>query len=135
MAEPCVIHYFSHIRLFVTLWTVVHQASLSTRFSRQEYWSGLPCAPPGDLPDPGIEHTSPALQADSLTTRWATWEVWNGRIGSARHLSSCGVNDFTHRTWCNCFRTLKSFLQIWKTCSLQEKEHNYQCLQIIWSFV
>ena len=43
-----------------------HQASLSMRFSRQEYQSGLPCSPPGDLPDPGIESWTPALQADSL---------------------------------------------------------------------
>ena len=43
-----------------------NQASLSMGFSRQEYWSGLPCPPPGDLPDPEIEPRSPALQADSL---------------------------------------------------------------------
>ena len=47
-------------------WTVAHQAPLSMGFSRQEYWSGLPCPPPGDLPDPGIEPRSPALQVDSL---------------------------------------------------------------------
>ena len=47
-------------------WTITHQASLSMEFSRQEYWSGLPCPPPGDLPDPGIEPGSPALQADTL---------------------------------------------------------------------
>ena len=50
----------------VTLWTVVCQASLSMGFSRQEYWSGLPFPSPGDLPHPGIEPWSPALQADSL---------------------------------------------------------------------
>ena len=50
----------------VTPWTVAHQALLSMEFSRQEYWSGLPFPPPGDLPDPGIEPRSPALQADSL---------------------------------------------------------------------
>ena len=66
---------------------------------------------------------------------WANWEVWKCKIGSIRNLSSYGVNDFTHRTWCNCFGTLKSSLQIWKSCSFQEKEQNYQCLQIIWSFV
>ena len=43
-----------------------HQAHLSMGFSRQEYWGGLPCPPPGDLPDPGIKQGSPALQADSL---------------------------------------------------------------------
>ena len=43
-----------------------HQAPLSTVFSRQKYWSGLPCPPSGDLPDPGIEPRSPGQQADSL---------------------------------------------------------------------
>ena len=52
----------------VTPWTVAFQAPLSMGFSRQEFWSGLPCLPPGDLPDPGIEPRSPALQADSLPT-------------------------------------------------------------------
>ena len=47
------------------LWTVAHQAPLSMGFSRQEYWGGLPCPPPGDLPNPGIE---PALQVESLQT-------------------------------------------------------------------
>ena len=47
-------------------WTVARQASLSMGFSRQEQWSRLPCPPPGDLPDPGIEPRSPALQVDSL---------------------------------------------------------------------
>ena len=50
----------------VTLWTVAHQASLSMGFSRQEYCSGLPFPSPGDLPNPGIEPRSPALQADAL---------------------------------------------------------------------
>ena len=60
---------FSHIWLFVTPGTVAHQAPLSMGFSWQEYWSGLPCPSLGDLPDPGIEPTSPAspeLQVDSL---------------------------------------------------------------------
>ena len=51
-----------------TLWTVAHQASLSIGFSREEYWSGLPFPSPGDLPDPGSEPGSLALQADSLPT-------------------------------------------------------------------
>ena len=49
-------------------WTVAHQAPLSMGFSRQEHWSRLPFPSPGDLPDPGIEPKSPALQADSLPT-------------------------------------------------------------------
>ena len=48
----CVLSCFSHVRLFATLWTVACQAPLSIGFSRQEYWSGLPCPPPGDLPNP-----------------------------------------------------------------------------------
>ena len=59
---------FSRVRLFVTLWTIAHQAPLAIGFSRQEYWSGLPCPPLGDLPDPGIELWSPALRADALTS-------------------------------------------------------------------
>ena len=51
---------------FVTPWIVAHQAPLSTGFCRQEYWSGLPSPPPGDLPNPGIKPRSPTLQADSL---------------------------------------------------------------------
>ena len=51
-----------------TPWTVACQAPLSTGFSRQEYWSGLPFPSPGDLPDPGIEARSPSLQTDSLLT-------------------------------------------------------------------
>ena len=56
----------SHVQLFATPWTSACQAPLSMGFSRQEYWNGLPFPPPGDLPDPGIEPGSPALQADSL---------------------------------------------------------------------
>ena len=48
--------HFSHVQLFVTLWTVTCQAPLSMGFSRQVYWNGLPRSPPGDLRDPGIEH-------------------------------------------------------------------------------
>ena len=47
-------HSVNHVQLFATLWTVAHQAPLSMRFSRPEYWSGVPFPPPGDLPDPGI---------------------------------------------------------------------------------
>ena len=53
-------------QLCVALWTVACEAPLSLEFSRQEYWGGLPFPSPGDLPDPGVETGSPALQADSL---------------------------------------------------------------------
>ena len=64
LISMCVFH--SHIQLFATPWTVAHQTTLSTRFPRQEYWCGWPFPSPGDLPDPGTEPRSPALQADSL---------------------------------------------------------------------
>ena len=63
------VHSFNHVQLFATLWTVALQASLSIGFPRQEYWNGLPCLPPGDICDPGIEPlfpVSPALWLDSL---------------------------------------------------------------------
>ena len=53
----------------MTLWTVAIRAPLSLEFSRQEYWSGLPFPSPGDLPNPGIEPSFPALQADSLPAK------------------------------------------------------------------
>ena len=56
----------SRVRLFVTPWTVAHQVFLSMEFSRQECWGGLLFPSPGNLPSPGIEPRSPALQADSL---------------------------------------------------------------------
>ena len=56
----------SCVRLFATPWTVAYQAPPSMGFSRQECWSGLPFPSPEDLPNPGIEHGSPTLQADSL---------------------------------------------------------------------
>ena len=66
VAVAVAVSRFSRVRLFATLWTVALQAPLSVELSRQEYWSGLPCPPPGDLPDPGMEPGSPALQADFL---------------------------------------------------------------------
>ena len=56
----------SHVRLFVTPWTVAYRAPPSMGFSRQEYWSGVPVPSPEDLPDPGIKPGSPTLQADAL---------------------------------------------------------------------
>ena len=54
---------FSCVQLFATLWTVAHQAPLSVKFSRQEYWNGLSYPPPGDLPNPGMEPKSPMSPA------------------------------------------------------------------------
>ena len=62
---------FSSVRLLATPWTIAHQAPQPVAFSRQEYWSGLPGPPPGDLPNPGIEPaslTSPALPGGFFST-------------------------------------------------------------------
>ena len=72
-----VLSHFIRVRLFATPWTVGHQTPLSMGFSRQEYWSGLLCLPPGDLPDPGIQPASlmsPALAGGFFTTS-AAWEA------------------------------------------------------------
>ena len=59
----------NRVQLFGAPWGIAYQVLPSTGFSRQEYWSGLPFPSPGDLPDPGIEPRSPALQADTLTSK------------------------------------------------------------------
>ena len=79
----------SHVRLFVTPWTISHQAPLSMGFSRQEYWSGLPCPPPGDLLNPGIKPaslTSPALAGVFFTT-------WQGVLLRAADKHQRGNRD------------------------------------------
>ena len=68
----CMLSHFSHIRLFVTPWTVARQAPLSMGFSRQEYWSGLPCPPPGALPNSGIEPVFLSALAGRFFTTSAT---------------------------------------------------------------
>ena len=67
----------SRVWLFVTLWTVAHQVPLSTGFSRQEYWSVLPCPSPGDLLDPGMDlHLYVSYIAGIFFTHWATWDLF-----------------------------------------------------------
>ena len=63
--------HFSHVGLFATPWTAAYQAPLSMGFSGQEHWSGLPCPPPGDLPNPGIKPES--LMSPALAGRF--WEA------------------------------------------------------------
>ena len=73
----CLLGLFNHVWLSAALWTVALQAPLSVGFSRQEYWSGFPCPPPGDLPDSRIKPVplmSPAL-AGRFFTSSTTWEV------------------------------------------------------------
>ena len=72
-----VLSHFSHVELFATPWTVACKAPLFMKFSRQEYWNGLPFPPPGDLPDPGIEPASlmSFALADGFFTTSTTWEA------------------------------------------------------------
>ena len=89
----CVLSRCSCVRLFVTPWAIARQAPLSVGFSRQEYWSGLPCPPPGGLPDPGTEPRSPALQADALPPSRR-----ESRGGAHTHVNHC-----RHSQWLQCW--------------------------------
>ena len=87
----CMLSCFSCVRLCVSLWTIAPQVPLCLEFSRQEYWKGLPCPPPRNLPNPGIKSgslTSPTLANRFFTTR-ATLEA---------HTSLRG--EFMHNKWC-----------------------------------
>ena len=102
----------SHVQLFVTSWTVARQAPLSTGFSRQEYWSGLPSSTPGDLPNPGKTCVSHISWVDrQILYHCATWEAQKAyyffiitaipwylqRIGSRTPIDTkiCGYYDVT----------------------------------------
>ena len=91
---------FGPVRLFATLWTVAHQAPPSVGFSRQEYRSGVPSPPPGDLPNPGIKlasHTSPAL-ADGFFSISTTWDLMSRM---SPHKPGNGVlTSMWGRAWC-----------------------------------
>ena len=84
----------SHIRLFATPWTVAYEIPPSVEFSRQEYWSGLLFPSLGDLPYPGIEPWSPALQADSFTI-WATREA----LTSPKYFINISLFDSQRNEW------------------------------------
>ena len=82
--RACLLSHFSHVRLFETPQTVALGAPLSAGFSRQEYPSGLPCSPPGDLLNPGMKPKalmSPALAGGFFTTS-ATWEARFKQFGN-----------------------------------------------------
>ena len=77
----CALSCFTRVCLFETPWTVAQKAPPFMGFSRQEYWSGVPCPPPGGLPDPGMEPVSlmsPALAGGFFTTS-ATWKFQVGQ--------------------------------------------------------
>ena len=82
----CMLSCFDCVWLIVTIWAVAHHAPLLMRFSRQEYWSGMPCSPPGDLLNPGTESASlmsPVLAGGFFTTS-TTWEAPVGHIPACK---------------------------------------------------
>ena len=89
-----VLSCFSRVRLFATPWTAARQAPLSVGFSKQEHWSGLPCPPPGDLQDPGIEPmslSSPALAGGFFTTKRHLGSTFNRSDNN--NISHSGTNS------------------------------------------
>ena len=111
----CCAESFSCVRLYVTLWAVARQALLSMGFSRQEYWSGLPCPPPGDLPNAGMELRSPALQVDSLPSE-PLGKLMNTRVG----ILSLLRGSFRPKNWTGVSCIASRFFTIWATREAQE---------------
>ena len=85
--SACVLSHFSRVRLFVALWTIAFQAPLFMRLPRHEYWRGLPCPPPRDLPDPGIEPVALRSPA-SAGVFFTTGAAWEAHASLALHLYS-----------------------------------------------
>ena len=114
----CILNRSSHVWLFTTSWTVACPAPLSMGFSRQEYWSGLPCPPSGDPPDPGIKPsslTSSALESRFFTTS-ANWEACYISISVSTFL-------YTHTyilLLCLLCRTLSDIVPHWVPVRLHE---------------
>ena len=106
---PCVCA--QSCQLFVTLWAVAHQAPLSMGFPRQEYWSGLPFPPAGDLPDPGIKPKSPASPA-LLAGRSFTTEA-PGKPGWSASISHFLMRKFFSVTKFRAIDSWKIFGRVW----------------------
>ena len=122
----CVCEWLSRVRYFATPWTVTCQAPLSMKFSRQEYWSGLPLPSPGDLPDPEIEPGSPALQADALPS---------SELSSVYYLLSLVICHHPYHTFVTLFPTWEDYflpgfwlLQKW------EKKNFLNNLRELWEW-
>ena len=117
MVPVCyVLSCFSRVRLFATLWTVARQAPLSMGFSRQEYWSGLPCPPPGDLPHPGIEPSSLRSLPGGFFTTSTTWEARNDSLVLPYKICTLLPAYKSNNFWC----WLPWLLSGESTCQMQE---------------
>ena len=106
---------YSVVSNSATVWTVACQAPLSMRFSRQEYPSGLPCPPPGDLPNLGTEPRSPTLQADSLPSEPPGKTIITQVVA---YLSSRGSSQPRDQTQVSCITG--RFFTVWATREAQE---------------
>ena len=123
----CVLSCYSCVQLFVTLWTIAHQAPLSMGFSRQEYWSGLPCPPPGDILDPGIKPGSP-LASLPLSHRGSPWSSFS----TVRYLPS-SVQSLNHvwllaTQWtaaCQASLSITSFWSLLKLMAIESVMPSY----------
>ena len=130
-----VLSCFSRVWLFATLWTVAHQAPLSMGFSREEYWSGLPCPPPGDLLDLGIEPKSLLLHLQmGYLLLIPSGKPWKKKCHTAEEMGSIhgtskapttksrlknqvqtGFEPMTFSLWDQCFTTwpqMRKYLKI-----------------------
>ena len=112
-----VLSCFSHVRLFATLWTTAHQASLAMGFSRQEYRSGLLCPPLGDLPNPGIELES--LMSPALADRFFT-------TSAPREAHKSG-NQCLFNWWWPLLASLRPGLHLCLIPSLSQLKRSYIC--------
>ena len=116
----CVLSRFSCVQLFVTLWTIVCQASLSRGFSEQEHWSGLSCPPQSDHPDPEMEPTSPRSPAlvGRFLTASTTWEAPYMYIYPLlfRFFSHIGLYRVLSRVSCAIQQVLISYLFYMQQC-------------------
>ena len=110
-SNVCLLSRCSHIQLFSSLWAAARQAPLSVGFPRQEYWSGLPCPPPGDLPDPAIEPASLTLPLGGVfSVPFPAISPMSRTVsGTQQGLSECGQMEGM---------TLTRTLSLWASASL-----------------
>ena len=129
----CLLSHFSCIWLFATLWTIAWQPLLSMGFSRQDYSSGLPCPPPGDLPNPGMKPVSlmsPALAGGFFTTS-TTWKLKCPIIREEAKLQSDAIFSIYWKSWNklikkwaeNLNRHLSKKTYRWSTVTWKDAQH------------
>ena len=105
----CMLSHFSHIQHFVTLWTVTRQSPLSMGFSRQEYWSRLPCPPPGDLPDP--------CEMDLTSLNLLHWLAGSlPLVPPGKHTTMSIYSHIVYRCFCATWTTMSIYSHIVYHC-------------------